>query len=221
MFRNAENRFHLILAERSYPAGPKAKFIGLKQHVSEGDREVNCIGWMTAGHHRLGFGGTCNENNRGLTDEGLIHRRAGKLLFGLCVLNDDELPFLPIIGGRRKPAGFQYFFDFVVLNLQALVGPDASPPLYGGRYIHGLPPHYVKAVCIGQGFKKKSPARVHAMKIAFVVAQKTRAVFIDVPAHGSTIQISHDRIAAAACCAFKCVHRVVIEFFLHLHRPGV
>jgi len=25
----------------------------------------------------------------------------------LCVFNDDEFPFLPISGGRRKPVGFQ------------------------------------------------------------------------------------------------------------------
>ena len=59
------------------------------------------------------------------------------------------------------------------------------------------------------------------MKITFVVAQKSRAVLIDVAVHGLTIQISHDRIAVAAVgCAFKRVHRAVIEFFLHFYRPG-
>ena len=53
-----------------------------------------------------------------MTDEGLIHRRAGKLLFRFCALNDDELPFLPVIGRRREPTGFQYFLDFVVSNRQ-------------------------------------------------------------------------------------------------------
>jgi len=59
------------------------------------------------------------------------------------------------------------------------------------------------------------------MKITVLVAQKARTVFINVSAHGAPIQVSHDRIAVAAVDrAFEGVHRVVIDFFLHLYSPG-
>ena len=59
------------------------------------------------------------------------------------------------------------------------------------------------------------------MKITVLVAQKARAVFVDISTHGATIQISHDRIAVAAVGrTFEPVHRVVIEFFLHFYIFG-
>lgn len=56
------------------------------------------------------------------------------------------------------------------------------------------------------------------MKIAVLVAQKTRAVLIDIPAHDLAIEVSHDRVPAAVVCGSpEPVHRVVIEFFPHLY----
>jgi hypothetical protein len=70
---------------------------------------------------------------------------------------------------------------------------------------------YIPAACNGHFFEQDLPAGILVVRIAVVVPQKATAVFIDIPAHGPTIEISHDCVAAAVVDrALERVHRIEI-----------